>query len=344
MPDLDGTAVVEPVGFDEFSCNPYAKNPDTPDFLKPDVEFVRQFNKIDLDLPDGEEIEIWSFRDKNAPDDDPFDGKTWPAPAIRVTVGQIVHSKVKAEKGTHTIHHHGMNPTTFNDGVGHTSFEVNGNYIYQFQPKNPGTYFFHCHKNTVLHFEMGMYGLLIVDPPEGPGHAQRAGEVVRYDVEANWIPDDLDPAWRELNQNAGLCGEDAGLNDFNPKYFVISGVTNDKTKWDPRVAVKAKLGDKILVRILAAAYGITQIRIGLDAEVINVDGRVLGGPDNPWSQPFTLPANGTFELFGAQRYDLLVDASEVGNFEVTFTFLDWIRREVQAEGKGVAKTTIRVHA
>ncbi|MBX2854253.1 MAG: multicopper oxidase domain-containing protein [Rhodobacteraceae bacterium] len=337
--DFDGTSVGEPVGFDEFGCNPYAKNPDTPDFLKPDVENTRQFYGFDLDLPGGEEIEIWSFRDPDA-----RKGKTWPGPAIRVTAGQIVHTKVKANKGTHTIHLHGMDPTTFNDGVGHTSFEVNGNYIYQYQPMNPGTYFYHCHKNTTLHFEMGMYGLLLVDPVEGPGYALRAGVPVKYDVEANWVPDDLDPVWHELHHNAGLCGEDVGLNDFNPKYFVISGVPNNRTMKSRKVRVDATLGDKILVRVLAAAYGVTQVKIGLDAEVINVDGRVLGGPLAPWSQPFTIPADETFELTGAQRYDMLIDANEVGDFNVKFTFLDWIRRQVQANGAGVAETRIRVKA
>lgn len=142
-------------------------------------------------------------------------------------------------KGAHTIHHHGLEPSDFNDGVGHTSFEVKGHYTYQWRPSQEGTYFYHCHVNTTLHFEMGMYGPLIVDPPSGPGIAFRGGPA--YDVEAMWICGGLDPVKHKLNHAAGLDGKDARLNPWDPRYFHISGAFHPHSLTDPRARARARV-------------------------------------------------------------------------------------------------------
>ena len=333
--DFEKTGVQGPLNFDTFGCEVFRENPDTPDELDPDIEIERTFVAFDLDFS-SERVRMFSFFDPGSDDREPF-----PAPTIRVRQGQVVHTIVKMGVKSHTIHHHAIEPTTFNDGVGHTSFEVTGSYTYQWQPREAGTFFYHCHKNTVLHFEMGMYGFLVVDPPEGPGTAFEGGP--KYDVEAFWAPDDLDPEFHELGHDAGLCGEDVGLNDFNPKIFVITGVENTETRTDPRVAVTARVGQKILVRMLNASYSIIRTTIeGLDAQVIAVDGHPLGTPDRPWSRPFTIPAGTPFELTSAQRFDLLIEADVLGTHLVRMEFLDWIEREIQDDGNGVAETTITV--
>ena len=37
---------------------------------------------------------------------------------------------------------------------------------YQFQPNHIGSYFYHCHRNTFQHLEYGLYGFLIIEPPD----------------------------------------------------------------------------------------------------------------------------------------------------------------------------------
>ena len=326
--------------FDAFGCNVIKQNPATPDKLTPHVRFDRKgAAEIDLMMPDGKKVTFWTFEDPN----DSASGKMWPAKPIRVRQGQIVHSTIHANKNSHTIHHHGMNASTFNDGVGHVSFEVNGQYTYQFQPSHAGTYFYHCHKNTVLHFEMGMYGFLIVDPPTGPGTLYEGGP--RYDVEAFWAFDDVDPNWHVLNHDAGLCGDNAGLNIFRPKYFLVSGVPSPLTRTDRRVAINAKVGQRILIRHLNASYSVLTTRImGLDATIYSVDGRPLAHPDFPWSSPIEIPAGTPFDASTAQRRDLIVVPSKPGTYKVIAEFRDWISGDIQDGGRGVLETVINVTA
>ncbi len=86
---------------------------------------------------------------------------------------------------------------------------------------------------------MGMFGLLIVDPPEGPGRVYQNGPT--YQVEKAWVADDMDPRWHAIDDHdAGLCGMDVGLNRFEPKYFALSGVFSNKTMTDSRAVVTAK--------------------------------------------------------------------------------------------------------
>jgi hypothetical protein len=159
-----GAGKTEPT-FGTFGCDVFNRNPLTPDWKTADVHFERtMIGDGRLTMPDGRRVRYWSFADTlKAPGSKPF-----PSAPIRVTEGQLVHVKLVSNKSSHTIHHHGIEPTTMNDGVGHVSFEVTDTYIYQWQPHQAGLFFYHCHKNTVLHFEMGLVGALIVDPPKDP--------------------------------------------------------------------------------------------------------------------------------------------------------------------------------
>ena len=151
--------------------------------------FFRKFYNDKLRFPDGLEAEIWAFEDERS-------GRVFPAPLIRAEEGDIVHVTLKPSKRVHTIHLHGIEPDPRNDGVGHTSFEVTGEYTYQFRaepgvPGDPntgtaGTYFYHCHVNTVLHVQIGMFGPMIFDPASGRGKAF-VDDPVGYDPRAETL-------------------------------------------------------------------------------------------------------------------------------------------------------------
>ena len=209
------------------------------------------------DVAANTKIDVWSFTDNN----DTTGVQIWPAPTIRVREGQLVHSGLSNSHGAHTIHHHGIEPTPVNDGVGHLTMEVGGHndgndggtgpggfYTYQWRAAEAGTYFYHCHRNTTLHFELGMYGMLIIDPPAagapyadgGAGYTRFANEIVPYDKETFWVVDDIDISWRSLDKSFGIQAlhgplavftggfqniPSGGLNDFSPDFFVVTGVT-----------------------------------------------------------------------------------------------------------------------
>jgi hypothetical protein len=141
-----------------------------------------------LDLLNGLDIDTWDNAKRlhffTVRDQDFGDGGTYPGPIVRVPRGSVYHGQL-AGKGPppHTIHWHGIEPTPINDGVGHCSMEF-GNYTYQWQPNFIGTYFYHCHRNTVQHFEFGLFSLLPIDPPDA-----YFASVVGSDWQTGFIPE-----------------------------------------------------------------------------------------------------------------------------------------------------------
>ena len=311
------------------ACYIYPDAPATPGEVTPDISFNRSAHMNgSMIMDDGTSVEMWGFSDGGGM----MGGGPFPSPAMRVTEGQIVHTVLSAGsmmQGTHTIHHHGIEPSTENDGVGHYSFDVSGTYTYQWKASHAGTYFYHCHTNTVLHAEMGMYGALIIDPPEGWGTLYSGGP--SYDVEAIWACDEIDSSWHTLNWDAGTCGGDVGLNSLNPNYFIITGVDGAQSALtDPGVAVTMNVGQKLLVRYINAGYLPQRIDFGgLEATIHVSDGRVLPNAINATN----------IESVSAERYDCIFAPTTAGVYEVTVDYLDWVTGAVI----GTARTRINVN-
>jgi FtsP/CotA-like multicopper oxidase with cupredoxin domain len=324
------------------ACYVYPGTPATPGRVTPDVVFRRGiYMNGRMNFDDGNSVTIWGFTDLangggGGMGGDQMGGGSFPSPAIRVTEGQIVHTELSVNMmWMHTIHHHGIEPSTQNDGVGHLSWDVTGGtYTYQWRPKHAGTYFYHCHTNTPLHAEMGMYGGLIVDPkptPGDPAGTKRAfynGPI--YDMEAIWAADEIDPAWHTLQWSAGTCGGDVGLNNLNPKYFVITGVDGKNSALtNPGVAVNMQKGQRLLVRYINAGFHPQKIEFGgLTASVVASDGRPL---PQPWQAQ-------SIEAHSAERYDCIFQPTTTGTWTVTVTFYHWLTYKVL----GTAKTRITV--
>lgn len=333
----------------------------TPDRVEPDRFFDTRGLHHDLDVPLNVPglglVNIWSFR-TTLPDDTQV--APWPARTIRCREGEVVHSRMANRNGPHTIHHHGIEPTPMNDGVGHLTMDINDGalYDYQWRAGEAGTYFYHCHVNTVLHFEMGMYGMLIIDPDVpgapfvdgGPGAVMVGNNPVGYDAEAIWAADDIDVRWHSTvnhpnySPESGIVSggfvsitdpENPRLHDFNPTVFVVSGVPapvapgGDGTLLTGAGATTT-FGQKLLVRALNASYCTTRWRFPgtLQGTVVGIDGRTLGrSPFGSYSAPYSLSSvNHQFQLTTAQRWDILIDtgtAASLGQHVVEVDYHHW---------------------
>lgn len=347
--------ISDPGEYEEFGCHPFEASPATPDKVTRQVFVRRQVADFLVTMADGKQLPFWGFKDPDISGGD----REWPSKLIRVKQGQVFHCEFKPAKNTHTIHWHGIEPTPYNDGVGHTSFEVKSQYTYQWMPHQAGTYLYHCHKNTVLHFEMGMYGVLIIDPVNGSGDTANPKLVydpwpgdeyvsdpafkpgAPYATESILVFDDVDPRWHLLDHNAGMCGDDIGLDRFEPQYFLITGVPNSKTQTDARTAVKVKKGTNAVVRLANASYSRMRISLDRPAWVVEIDGRPLrtNVAKGSFSAPYQVgpgTSTPTLELTTAQRCALWFPNVQA-NCNIKGEFLHWITNQKHPGGEAIAK-------
>lgn len=166
--------------------DPPSESPETPDFVTPtnpvpevltlagiqrapDLPHTVNINLmhgIDLDTWDNRNNKMHFFLFSNPDINNNSSEDSFPSPTLRMPRGVVFHCTTSGGgPAPHTIHWHGLEPTTINDGVGHCSMEI-GSYTYQWQPQFIGTYFAHCHRNTVQHFEFGLYFMLLVETPD----------------------------------------------------------------------------------------------------------------------------------------------------------------------------------
>ncbi|WP_242695376.1 multicopper oxidase domain-containing protein [Halomontanus rarus] len=106
--------------------------------------------------------EVWAWQ---ADDLEP----SVPGPIYRVTEGETfdLHFENTEHNRSHTVHMHALGKEWKDDGVPSTTMmQVNPdeNHTYTYEADVPGTHLYHCHFQTHNHLDMGMYGLVRVDP------------------------------------------------------------------------------------------------------------------------------------------------------------------------------------
>jgi len=245
----------------------------------------------------GQSVAFWGFGDCGGMGGGGMGGGgmmgsgTSPGPAIELGAGDTLNLSLTVNMMTpqeaapyngHTIHLHGADVPTSEDGVPETNNNaVNGDtYTWTPQTGHEGTYMYHCHVHTVKHLEMGMYGAIVVRPKDAAGNLLNQitpNPASAYNYSQIYVLGTVDPAYHTATGDSTVFG------DYNPQYFLISG-KEGKTTSAPALSLTAATSTKVALRLvgLHSTNGTFAIKDGagnLKSFTIYVqDGRALPTP------------------------------------------------------------------
>ena len=207
-----------------------------------------------VEIAPGARIEAWTYEE------------TVPGPILRVRAGQTLRVRFRNElEVPTTIHWHGIRLPNAMDGVPFVTqppVEPGGTFVYEFVPRDPGTFWYHPHVRSHEQVERGLHGVLVVED----------AEPTPFSRELVWVLDD----WRLL--------PDGGLDER----FMTRGDLAHDGRWgnlvtvngwnDPLVPVRP--GERLRIRMVNAANGRVFVPRfeRLDPVLIAADGMYLPAP------------------------------------------------------------------
>lgn len=224
---------------------------------------------------------------------------------LNLTLNMMMAPQENAPYNGHTIHMHGADVPTSEDGVPETYNDVNGD-TYTWTPTGEmeGSYAYHCHVHTVKHLEMGMYGTLIARPRSVSGtwlNQLTHNTATTYDYVQNYLLSTVDPAYHTAT------GDSTVFADYNPAYFLIEG-KEGKTTSSPAVSLTAAKNKKVALRLIGmhstnASFSIKDADGNARSFTVYVqDGRELATPETVTS----------VDISPGQRYDIIFTTPSTG--------------------------------
>lgn len=232
-----------------------------------------------------------------------------PGPVLQFELGDTVeihfHNKSPED---HTIHLHGLDVSTSEDGVPMTSPAVDpwDSTVYHFVAKNTGSFLYHCHVLTTLHLSMGMYGVIVVSNKPEPNRIFPGGP--SFQDEFVFLATDMD---KSLNENPLSPGP---LNLLVMDYFMINGLSGNSLTTDGSHQVHAYPGDSVLLRLSSMGYSKTRYIFPqeLNATAYVSDGRVLPVPYNC----------DTLVIFPGERYEVLLTPTAITGVDIQVAYYE----------------------
>ena len=136
---------------------------------RPVKEFFISVKETTINLMDDprKAVKVWAYALEG-------ESPSVPGPLIRVNKGDLVKIHfTNTHDIPHTMHFHGTHPFKMDGSgqrtLGREQLQLPGeSFTYEWVAEDPGIYFYHCHFNTAVHIDHGMYGLFIVEDPEWP--------------------------------------------------------------------------------------------------------------------------------------------------------------------------------
>jgi len=162
-----------------------------------------------------------------------FDG-TVPGPMIRVRQGDTVEIRLRNHPDStqvHSIDLHAVNGP--GGGAKATQVAPGEEKAFRFLAMNPGVYVYHCATPYVpLHVSNGMYGLIVVEPPEGLAPVDREFYIMQGDLYTDLRPGETGHAQHDPE---AMWREQPNFVVFNGQFQALTG----------EHAMKAKVGERI---------------------------------------------------------------------------------------------------
>ncbi|HET6399048.1 MAG TPA: multicopper oxidase domain-containing protein [Candidatus Thermoplasmatota archaeon] len=260
-------------------------------------------------------IEYWQPLPGDAPklSEDLRKSCSVPGPTIRVKQGD--HVKVEFSHShfhPHTIHWHGQFVPWEMDGapgVSAPSVKAGETFVYDFIAKKAGTLWYHCHVDTQLHVQQGLYGAFIVEP------ADKSEDPKDIDREYTWLLATLNREQVEAIPGVNPHSHPPGCNTSGkdgcqnptlvgpPDVFTLNGHSYPLTMQQEGTLLKMKEGERIRLRLINAGDTVETIHPhGHDMLVTHRDGTPLAAPF--WVDVLTIGP--------AERYDVVMVANNPG--------------------------------
>ncbi len=185
-----------------------------------------EVTEVEKEIAPGVRYTLWTF------------GGEVPGKMIRVRQGDVVELHLQNNPNSKMPHNIDLHAVTGPGGGAEGTFTAPGKQTQiTFRAQNPGLYVYHCATAPVpMHVANGMYGLILVEPPEGLGWADREYYVMQGELYTSGKYHE--PGLQTFDMDKGI--------DERPTYVLFNGaegsLVGDK-------ALRAKTGETVRLYI-----------------------------------------------------------------------------------------------